>query len=143
MMVSNDVDPASLPPTERATHFHALRVFFEMQRSIKLDLNCGLNPRDWGWEEKDGQLVPIKTDLPVAPEFLLQVIRCNCKMSSKNTCGSMVCKCRKNGLQCVPACGDCRGVSCNNSADSGVAVNNAEVLDFEDGNAFENLFGLV
>ena len=42
----------------------------------------------------------------------------------------------------MPACGDCRGVSCNNSAGSGVAVNNAEALDFEDGNVFENLFGL-
>ena len=50
MMVSNDVEPASLLPTERATHFHSLWVFFEMQRFIKLDLNCGLNPRYWGWE---------------------------------------------------------------------------------------------
>ena len=26
-----------------------------------------------------------------------------------------LCMCRKNGLKCVPACGDCRGEACNKS----------------------------
>jgi hypothetical protein len=26
----------------------------------------------------------------------------------------MRCSCKKNGLKCVDACGDCRGVACSN-----------------------------
>ena len=42
------------------------------------------------------------------------MIRCNCKLDSRNPCGTNLCSCRKNGLKLVPACGDCRGDSCNN-----------------------------
>ena len=50
----------------------------------------------------------------VAPPDLLKVIRCNCKMKSKNPCSSQLCSCRQNGLSCVSACGDCRGLNCAN-----------------------------
>ena len=36
-------------------------------------------------------------------------------MSSKKPCGSKLCSCRRNGLSCVSACGDLRGISCENS----------------------------
>lgn len=114
-MISNEVDPALLPPSERATHFHSLRVHLECMRILSLDINCGLDPCLWGWERKNGVLKPVKTDKPVAPEFLLKVIRCNCKSSSRNACATQVCTCKKNGLPCVPACGSCRGLSCCNS----------------------------
>ena len=32
------------------------------------------------------------------------------QLSSKNTCSTLQCKCRKNELPCSQACGDCRGV---------------------------------
>ena len=92
-----------MPPTERATHYHSLRVHLEMMRVTRLDIDCGLDPRDWGWQTVDGVLRPIKTDLPPAPDFLLTVIRCNCKTTSRNTCGTMMCNCRKSGLKCVTA----------------------------------------
>ena len=57
---------------------------------------------------------PVKTDLPPASDYLLYVIRCNCRASFKNTCGSKLFTCRKNALKCMPACGDCRGVACEN-----------------------------
>jgi len=60
-------------------------------------------------------LSPIMTDLDAAPENLLQFIRCKCKLTSKNPCGTNICSCRKNGLKCVTACGDCRGEDCKNS----------------------------
>ena len=39
------------------------------------------------------------------------MIRCNCS----SDCTSARCTCRKHGLQCSPACGQCRGRGCTNS----------------------------
>ena len=67
---------------------------------------------------KNGAYIPIMTDAPPAPDDILNVTRCNCKISSKNPCGSnSKCSCRANVLLCVPACGDCRGVDCSNCGD--------------------------
>jgi len=52
----------------------------------------------------------------IAPDDLLKVIRCNCKITSKNPCSTRICSCRRNGISCLSACGDCRGVDCNNSS---------------------------
>ena len=59
--------------------------------------------------------MPIMTDSVPAPDNILKFIRCRYKVSSKNSCATNVCSCHKNGLKCVPACGDCRGETCNNS----------------------------
>ena len=82
-------------------------------------------------------LIPIMTDGPAAADELLNVVRCNCQTTSKTICGPR-CSCRINGLKCVPACGGCRGVECQNSE---------EPLEHEhdsndDGNLFENVFGV-
>ena len=69
---------------------------------------------EWGWRIDGDNLVPIKTDLEPAPVELLQYIRCKCKTSSRNTCGTRLCSCRRNGLNCVDACGNCRGQECEN-----------------------------
>ena len=65
---------------------------------------------DWGWKVIGDQLVPVATDLPPAPDSLLQLIRCNCL----SDCRTMRCTCRKNGMQCSPACGQCKGSACTN-----------------------------
>lgn len=111
------IEPRELPPTERAAYFHALRVHLQVPQWKYLDLQC-LDPLQWGWKLEKGHLVPIKTDLDAAPEFLLNCIRCNCKTTSKNTCGTLICSCRKNGLSCVASCSDCRGESCNNISEA-------------------------
>ena len=49
-----------------------------------------------------------------ASDELLKVIRCNCKVTSKNLCRWKQCSCRSNGLKCVAACGGCRGTECQN-----------------------------
>ena len=88
---------------------------------------------------KQLNLKPIKTDLPPAPDFLLHVIPCNCKATSKNTCGLMLCTCRKNGLKCMAACEDYRGMSCENIEEERIG----ELNDIDDdGNIFEKLFQL-
>ena len=68
-------------------------------------------------------------DLEPAPKESLNFVRCNCKTISWNTWGTNLCSCRKNGLTCVAACGDCRGESCNNSS-----------AEMEDDNEGRNLF---
>ena len=40
---------------------------------------------------------------------------CKCKKDSANPCGSNRCTCRKFGLNCMAACGECRGEDCLNS----------------------------
>ena len=106
--------PESLPPTERAIVFHSFRVHLQTCIWKYLDLHC-LDPLHWGWKMVDGKLLPIKTDIEAAPEYLLNVVRCNCRLTSSNPCGaSTKCSCKLNGLSCVSACGNCRGVSCLN-----------------------------
>ena len=75
-----------------------------------------LNIMEWGWKEENKSIVPRKTDLDPAPDWLLNVIRCKCKDGTRNQCGTMSSSCRKNGLKCVTDCGDCRGETCNMSS---------------------------
>ena len=69
------------------------------------------------------------TDKRVAPKDLLEVIRCNCKSG----CTSMRCTCRKSGLDCSMACGQCCGICPNMSLadytqdDDGVLTDNIEL----------------
>ena len=68
--------------------------------------------------EANLRLQPIMTDLEPALESLLKFVRCKCKLSTANPCGTNTCSCRKHGLKCVTACGDCRGESCRNAKET-------------------------
>jgi len=85
--------PEQLPPTERAMYFHSLRVHLQLIQWQCLSTDV-LAANDWGWELSDGKFHPVKTDQPAAPDDLLRVIRCRCKVSARNTCGSNLCSCR-------------------------------------------------
>ena len=55
----------------------------------------------------------------------------------------MICSCRRNGLTCVSACGDCRGIGCANKPEE-VGENDSESKDdyeddYDDGNIFDML----
>ena len=108
------LEPSLLPPTQRAAYYHSLRVHLQVCQWKHFDLHC-LKPDEWGWYFQTDILLPSKTDLGPAPEILLKYVRCKYQTSSKNTCGTLVCTCRKNGLKCVASCGDCRGRDCKNS----------------------------
>jgi len=112
---SKVVDPQKLPPTERAALFHSLRVHLQVMLWKTLTDELQFDPKQWGWRLDGAELNPIMTDLPAAPEALLKFVRCKCKLTSRNTCGTNACSCRKNGLKCVTACGDCRGLNCQNA----------------------------
>ena len=69
------------------------------------------------------KLIPISTDQPAAPNYLLVSLRCKCKTE----CISSNCTRRKNGLRCTYACGPCQTTNCFN-------IQNGAVNDDEEGN---------
>jgi hypothetical protein len=60
--------------------------------------------------------VPVATDRAVAPDDILNVIRCQCRVSSLLPCSSARCTCRSHGLPRVAACKQCYGNLCENVA---------------------------
>jgi hypothetical protein len=96
----------TLPPTKTAAKYHSYRTYLQVQRWI----GNNLNPLEWGWSLQEERLVPKQCDLPAAPERLLKKVKCCCKAG----CDSVRCSCRKHGLMCSAACGDCKGVNCSN-----------------------------
>ena len=57
-------------------------VHLQVMQWQSLDLHC-LDATEWGWRMEKGHLAPIKTDLNVAQEFLLNFVSCNCQTASK------------------------------------------------------------
>lgn len=104
---TNFVHPQELPPTSDAAKFYSMRTYYQVQIWLG---STSLLPQDWGWNLKDGQLLPIMCEKAPAPESILKMVKCACK----GGCGSNRCSCRKNGLECSTACVNCKGVDCLN-----------------------------
>ena len=65
-----------------------------------------------GWQTRLGKVLkPQRMDNVAAPASLLKFIRCNCT----GNCGKNTCSCKKQGLECTLACGQCKGITCVNS----------------------------
>ena len=102
--------PSRLPPTSSAAKFHLLRAYYQIQEWKSLG-SVNLDPQQWGWELSTNKLLPIMSDKPIAPPELLKTVHCQCKTD----CKTARCTCRKHGLVCTIACGECRGESCTNA----------------------------
>ena len=109
MAAKAEINPDRLPPTERTAYYHTLRVHLQIMVWETLN-NSVLDPLEWGWSLSRGTLEPVFTNYDFAPDSLLNFARCKCKTE----CTSKKCLCRKHGLKCVTAYGDCRG-DCTNS----------------------------
>src|SRR6266516_1670683 len=60
------------------------------------------SPSDYGWTiESEGTLVPVMCINPPAPQAILMLIKCNCKIG----CGTGSCSCLRNKLDCTELCG--------------------------------------
>ncbi|GFY54545.1 uncharacterized protein TNIN_441451 [Trichonephila inaurata madagascariensis] len=105
--LNKPVQLANLPPTSAAAHQHINRVYYQVQTWLGNDLK----PPKWGWILLNEFLEPITAILSPAPDELLNTIFCNCKNSRGSRCG-----CRKSGLQCSSACGQCNGQACFNAS---------------------------
>ena len=102
------IESNSLPPTSAAAKFQSYRVYAQVQQWRGTEVNV----EEWGWKANDGQVIPVMTDLPPAPDSLLRIVRCNCASG----CGTMRCSCRKHNIECSPACGQCKGSGCTNTS---------------------------
>ena len=67
-----------LPPTLAAAKYHSYRTYLTIQGWLG---NAGLRATEWGWELTDGLLSPIATDRAAAPERVLNIISCGCKVA--------------------------------------------------------------
>ena len=63
------IDPAILPPSPRAAHFHGLRVYHQLQVWKTLS-DKDLEPTKWGWKIAGNKFSPAMTDLPAGPTDL-------------------------------------------------------------------------
>ena len=97
-------------------YFHGVRVHLQIIDWKLLDNAVSLDPTAKGWKFDNGSLARVPIDKDGTPASILKVIRCNCKITSKNQCGANVCSCKKNGLKYMSACGGCHGEGCNNKA---------------------------
>ncbi len=103
------VDAKDLPSA--SAKFYCHRVYYQVEEYEWRGEAGHLDPEEWGWEITNRLLMPVKTDMPPAPKDLLRIFRCNCKTG----CESRGCTCKKHGLQCTPACGECKRLSCSKS----------------------------
>ena len=86
---AKNIDPQKLPPTARAAYYHSLRVHLQVILWKELTTDS-LDPLIWGWKLDNSKLQPIMTDLEPAPESLLKFVRCKCKLSTANPCGTFL-----------------------------------------------------
>ena len=62
--------PHALSPTSAAANYHRLRVHYQMMEWYGY---IEFSAEEWGWEMKNGKLLPITIDRPPAPEMLLKL----------------------------------------------------------------------
>ena len=79
-------------------------------------------------------LKSIKIDMQQAPESRLKFSDYKCKLISKNVCRKNLCWCRKHGLKCMAASGECREP----------LRNSVDIIqeDYDEDMLEKNLFGL-
>ena len=97
---TRDVD--RIPPTSDALLQHLKRSVF--QASIWATSNESLlldqNPKEYGWKEDNGKLIPVWSTLPEAKDVFHMDIKCSCKQP----CSDLRCKCMKTNLNCSLLC---------------------------------------
>ena len=63
MVSKGMLEPEKMPPTQRAAYFHGHRAHLQIVTWKLLDTaDFQLKPEDWGWQVKNGGLVPVMTD---------------------------------------------------------------------------------
>ncbi|KAG1677891.1 Multidrug resistance-associated protein 4 [Nymphon striatum] len=71
---SSSFQLANLPPTSAAAKQHACHTHIPVQEWM----DNTLPPTEWGWRSRDGILGPVETDMPVAPDCLINIASCGC-----------------------------------------------------------------
>ena len=87
-------------PTAAAARYHSAWSYFQVQQWVGKAQKSGRK------RIVEDHLEVRTTDFASAPENLLVLVRCWCKLS----CDSRKFTCKKHGLPCVFACSECKGV---------------------------------
>jgi hypothetical protein len=106
------IQPERLAPSQNAAYFHVLHVHLQAVSWKTLGAQPVLHPPAWGWKIDDGRYEPIMSDQAIAPDDILTVVRCACLPGK---CDTERCSCRRNGIECVAACRNCRGTDYYNA----------------------------
>ena len=130
------VVPERLPPTEDAAAYHVFRAHLQIMHWKCLS-TLGFDTEEWGWRLCDGCYSPVTTDAMVAPDDILNIVRCKCHIGTRRPCATTQCSCWKHGLTCVMACKNCNGSSCDNCAtvDADSLLSDSDA----DGNVFDRV----
>ena len=76
---------------------HMRRLLYLVYTCVHLhDFPEVLNPKDFGWVEEDGMLLP-HNEWNILPEYLTS--KCGCDF-----CKSKRCSCKKNEIECTSNC---------------------------------------
>jgi len=70
-------------PLKEQHFFHSLRAHLQVLQWKALSTDVA-NPCEWDWKMSNNILTPVLTDERPGPDDLLNVIRCKCKMTTKN-----------------------------------------------------------
>lgn len=114
----NNFELEVLPPTSDAAKLHIKRVYFQVQEW----LGNNVNPENWGWIKNKNCLEPEKMSQKCAPEFILNILFCNCKTNC-----SKLCSCKKYNLRCTTSCIHCIGQYCTNATPVSLLEDEAEI----------------
>ena len=106
---AGNIKPEKLPPTTGAAAQHFLRAYLQTRDWLILQ-SPSLDVLEYGWKQGKQGYAPVPTTDPIAPDYLLKLVSCNCA----GDCGTLRCCCKKQGVKCISACGNCHGNSCQN-----------------------------
>ena len=104
------IKPEKLPPTTDAAAQHSLRAYLQTRDWLTLQ-TPSLDVLQFGWKQSEHGYAPVPSTNPIAPDYLLKFISCNCE----GDCSTLRCYCRKQGVKCISACGKCHGDVCQNT----------------------------
>ena len=102
LFTKKQAEGENLPPTKGSLEQSMLRSHYIslIWRSATIPSPNLPNIADYGWKVSDGIYVPIMTNMPPAPEAVIQLIKCMCT-ATKCT---RYCSCRRNNLACTEIC---------------------------------------
>ncbi len=100
---TSQAESDKLPPTKAALDQHLLRAAYQSFVWSRLEEAKPIYPppNEFGWKETDELYVPVITTMEPASKAVLELVRCNCKLSQ---CSTARCTCRKASLVCTELC---------------------------------------
>ena len=130
--------PQKLPPTDASATQHALRSYLQYRDWALLE-SQSLDPSQYGWVKSSQTFEPVCFEGEVAAAALLNFTACNCKTNNPDAaCNSNRCSCKRMGLSCLAACGNCHGLSCQNSTSRSTNRNDEDPEDTQGGHGAED-----